>query len=56
MQCIPHAFSMQRHVAVLLPYSCCTQGAFTVTSQLPVQYTITQVQGIFDLQNKVGFS
>lgn len=28
-------------------------GCFTVTSQLPVQYTITEVHGIFDLDNKV---
>lgn len=32
------------------------QGAFTVTSSMPVQYTVTQVNGIFDLNNKVGDS
>lgn len=30
------------------------QGCFTVTSQMPVQYTVTEVHGIFDLHNKVG--
>lgn len=34
--------------------SLCLQGCFTVTSQMPVQYTVTEVQGILDINNKVG--
>lgn len=30
------------------------QGCFTVTSQMPVQYTVTEVQGILEINNKVG--
>lgn len=30
------------------------QGCFTVTSQMPLQYTVTEVQGILDIDNKVG--
>jgi hypothetical protein len=32
---------------------CCLQGCFTVTSQMPVQYTVTEVHGILDIHNKV---
>jgi hypothetical protein len=40
------------------PSLCCCvvllQGCFSVSAQMPVHYTVQEVQGIFNKQNKVG--